>query len=137
MGLAETQKQHTPMQSDFEVEQVGYGEKGPILQVKLKEAQKFDMDKPRYDLLPPELMEQTAKILTFGAQKYAVRNWELGMDWSRVFGALQRHMWAWWGGEDLDPETGESHLAHACCCIAFLTAYEQRKVGTDDRPKEE
>ena len=101
------------------------------------EAQKFDTDKPRYDLLPPELMEQTAKILTFGAKKYAARNWELGMDWSRVFGALQRHMWAWWGGEDKDPETGESHLAHACCCIAFLTAYEQRQAGTDDRPKEE
>lgn len=64
------------------------------------------------------------------------RNWELGMNWSRVFGALMRHMWAWWGGEKVDPETGKSHLWHAGCCIAFLIAYEERKVGNDDRPKE-
>lgn len=62
------------------------------------------------------------------------RNWELGMDWSRVFGALMRHMWSWWKGEKLDPETGKSHLWHAGCCIAFLIAYEERNVGNDDRP---
>ena len=98
-------------------------------------ALKFDQDKIRLELLPPELLTETGKILTFGAKKYADRNWELGMDWSRVFGALNRHLWAWWGGQAKDPETGESHLAHAACCIAFLLAYEQRGVGTDDRQK--
>lgn len=63
------------------------------------------------------------------------RNWEAGMDWSRVFSALQRHTWAWWGGEDKDPETGFSHLEHAACCIMFLNAYEQRGIGKDDREK--
>lgn len=65
------------------------------------------------------------------------RNWEQGMSWGRVFAALMRHMWAWWRGEDKDPETGESHLWHAGCCIAFLIAYEARGVGTDDRYKAE
>lgn len=99
--------------------------------------QKFDSDKLRYDLLPPELLEEVARVLTFGAEKYSARNWELGMQWSRPFGAMMRHMWAWWGGEDKDPETGYSHLAHAACCIAFLVSYERRGSGTDDRPKEE
>lgn len=36
--------------------------------------------------------------------------------------------------EDLDEETGLSHLWHAVCCIAFLIAFEQRGIGTDDRP---
>ena len=62
------------------------------------------------------------------------RNWEKGMAWSRPFSALMRHMWAWWAGEKLDPETGKSHLWHACCCLMFLVAYEQRSTGTDDRP---
>ena len=97
--------------------------------------EKFDTDKLRYDLLPPELLEETARVLTFGAEKYSARNWELGMAWSRPFGAMMRHMWAWWGGEDKDPETGYSHLAHAACCIAFLVAYERRGTGTDNRPK--
>lgn len=63
------------------------------------------------------------------------RNWEHGMKWSRPFGALMRHMWAWWGGEPSDPETGRSHLWHAACCIAFLIAYEERGDGEDDRWK--
>lgn len=72
------------------------------------------------------------------------RNWEKGMDWSRVFGALMRHMWAWWQGKgptnenfvfgSLDEETKRSHLWHGGCCIVFLIAYEMRGVGTDDRP---
>lgn len=95
---------------------------------------KDDSAKIRMELLPPELLTATATILTFGAKKYEDRNWERGMKWSRVFGALERHMWAWWGGEQCDPETGKSHLWHAACCLAFLIAYEQRHIGDDDRP---
>ena len=69
------------------------------------EGVKFDQNKTRYDLLPPEFLESTAKILGFGANKYGERNWEKGMSWGRVFGALMRHMWAWWRGEKADAET--------------------------------
>lgn len=99
------------------------------------EGVKADQGKARYDLIPPEYLQGCAEILTFGAEKYAPRNWELGMDWGRVYGALQRHLWAWWGGQDNDPETGKSHLWHAACCLAFLMAYEQRGIGTDTRNK--
>lgn len=104
---------------------------------------KYDGGKVRMDLLPPELIFAVAEILTFGAAKYADRNWEKGMKWGKVFAALMRHMWAWWGGKtttktnflfgDLDLETARSHLWHAACCIAFLIAYEERGIGEDDR----
>ena len=113
--------------------------------LKPTEGKKFDTDKVRLELLPPELLFAVGEILTFGAAKYADRNWELGMSWSRVYGALMRHMWAWWGGKgpttenfvfgSLDLETGKSHLWHAGCCIAFLITYEERKIGEDDRSK--
>jgi hypothetical protein len=99
-----------------------------------EEGVKFDQDKIRTDLLPPDAMLGIAEILTFGAKKYGDRNWERGMKWSRPYGALLRHIWAWWNGEDKDPETGKSHLDHAACCISFLSAYEKRKIGEDDRP---
>lgn len=101
------------------------------------EGLKFDEGKVRYELLPPELLESVAQVLTFGAHKYADRNWELGMKWSRPFGAAMRHLWAWINPfvPDTDPETGYSHLAHAGCCIAFLISYEKRGVGEDDRPR--
>jgi hypothetical protein len=98
------------------------------------EGVKFDADKARYDLIPPEIEEAIAKVLTFGAVKYGERNWELGMKWGRPYAALRRHMAAWWSGEDTDPETGMPHTWHACACLAFIVAYEQRGVGTDDRP---
>lgn len=99
------------------------------------EGVKDDHGKSAMDLIPPELLFGVADILQFGSLKYEVRNWEHGMRWGRVYAALMRHLWKWWGGENLDKETGMSHLWHAGCCIAFLITYEARKVGDDDRPK--
>ena len=98
------------------------------------EGRKDDGGKARHDLIPPELPEAVAMVLTFGAAKYGDRNWEKGMGWGRCFAAMMRHLWAWWGGQKADPETGFSHLWHAACCIAFLIAFEQRQIGKDDRP---
>ena len=98
-----------------------------------KPFQKADAGKPRIDLIPPELIFETAAVLTIGAAKYGADNWRAGADWSRYFSALQRHMWAWQSGEDCDPETGQSHLAHAACCLSFLMAYQARQIGFDDR----
>lgn len=98
------------------------------------EGRKDDLDKNRLELIPPELIFAVGDILTFGAKKYADRNWEKGMKWSRVYGALMRHLWTWWAKGGVDPDTGKSHLWHAGCCIAFLIAYEARSTGEDDRP---
>lgn len=98
------------------------------------EGRKDDGDKPRHDLIPPELPDAVARVLAFGAAKYGERNWEKGMRWGRPFAAMMRHLWAWWLGEKADPETGMSHLWHAACCVSFLIAYEARKTGVDDRP---
>jgi len=97
-----------------------------------KQFQKADAGKPRIDLIPPELIFETAVVLTIGAQKYGADNWRAGADWSRYFSALQRHLWAWQSGEDCDPETGQSHLAHAACCLSFLMAYQARQIGIED-----
>lgn len=106
-------------------------------------ATKFDEGKAPYHLIPPEFLEAICAILAFGASKYAERNWEQGMAWSRCFSACMRHMWCWWGSKgptsnsflfgSMDPETGYSHLWHAACCLVFLVTYEERNIGEDDR----
>lgn len=98
---------------------------------------KFDDDKLRLELVPVEPVRQIAHVLTFGAKKYAPRNWERGIEWSRVYGAMQRHSMAWWAGEETDPETGLSHLAHAGCCLMFLLEFERTHRELDDRPQSE
>lgn len=96
---------------------------------------KHDSGKPQFSLIDPRALFGLAKVLTYGAQKYAPRNWENGMRWSRVFDAAMRHLWAWWQGEQNDPESGLPHLDHALCCVHFLSAYEKRNFSTfDDRP---
>ena len=104
------------------------------IMIQSEEGRKDDGGKAPYHLLAPEFLDATAWVLKFGAEKYAERNWEKGMNWSRPFSAMMRHMWAWWKGERVDPETGMSHLWHACACIMFLIAYEARATGKDDRP---
>ena len=112
---------------------IGKRNKSPLLFPPM-EGRKDDTDKAPWHLLPPDALRQIVLVLEFGAAKYGDRNWEKGMAWSRPFSALMRHMWAWWRGEDRDPETGLSHLAHAGCCILFLLEYYGRSTGKDDRP---
>lgn len=101
------------------------------------EGRKDDNGKRRLDLIPPEAIHALGDVLTFGARKYADRNWEQGFAWGRSIAALQRHLYAWMGGEDCDPETGLSHMAHVLCNAAFLVTFEARGLGTDDRAKRE
>ena len=92
-----------------------------------------DKPKTRFDLIPFAAIGEIADVLAFGAGKYGTNNWCAGAGWGRYFSALCRHIFAWWGGEDKDPETGCSHLAHAGCCLIFLMEYQRNGWGTDDR----
>jgi hypothetical protein len=98
------------------------------------EGRKDDDGKLPWHLLPFDALEEVAKVLRFGAKKYAPRNWEKGMAWHRLARGALGHVISWFGGQDNDEESGLSHLAHAACCVLFLLAYTLRKVGTDDRP---
>jgi hypothetical protein len=89
------------------------------------DGRKFDGGKLRYDLIPPFAQEAMVEVLTFGAQKYAPDNWQLVPDSKRrYFAAMERHIWAWKKGEEVDPESGIHHLAHAMCCLAFLYEHD-------------
>lgn len=90
--------------------------------------------KPRYDLLHPVATKGIVDVLTFGSQKYAERNWELGMDWSKVLASLKRHLAKIESGEDYDPETGLLHIDHVQCNAHFLSAYYKIYPQGDDRP---
>lgn len=98
-------------------------------------AVKFDTDKLPLNLLSTEAMNQTAAVLKFGAQKYAEHNWRNGFTWGRPLAAAMRHLTAFNDGEDKDPESGLSHLAHAACCIMFLLEFEKTHPELDDRYK--
>lgn len=114
---------------------------------------RYNTGKPRYDLLPPDALDELVKVYTIGAEKYADRNWEKGFPWMSCYGSMMRHIQAWARGEDLDvgpngesgayPDdpsihmrwTGLPHMALASWNAMALTTFYLRGVGVDDRLK--
>ena len=80
---------------------------------------KHDTDKPDWNLLPWDEVEQVVRVLQYGAKKYSPNNW-VHVSWARYSSAAIRHIVARLRGQILDPETGLPHLAHAVCCLLFL-----------------
>lgn len=101
---------------------------------KVEAGTKEDAGKLRLDLMPFTSMMGMATVLTDGASRYGDRNWEKGISWGRVFGALLRHLFAWWFRIDLDEKSRLHHLDHALCCLAFLRHYTIFNQDKDDRP---
>jgi hypothetical protein len=96
---------------------------------------KYDNGKNRLDLIPVFPMWEIGRVYTFGATKYADDNWRSGLAYRRIFGAVLRHLYRWWSGEDIDDESGLPHLAHAGWGILTLLEYSQTHKELDDRPK--
>lgn len=96
---------------------------------------KHDQEKVRLELISPIAINELGKVLTFGAKKYASHNWRAGLARSRLLGAALRHILAYLGGEDKDPETGLSHIGHAFCCLMFILELEVTRPDLDDRYK--
>lgn len=98
---------------------------------------KADTGKTDWSLMPFEVIEDINKVLEFGAQKYSANNWKAGtgFKYTRILNSLLRHIFAYIRGEDNDPESGLSHLAHAGCNIVFLLYYAKYKTkySNDDR----
>jgi hypothetical protein len=103
----------------------------------VKEAgRKDDEEKDPWDLLPTLAVRQVVKVLQHGKKKYHAWNWLKGLEFSRLYSGVHRHLTAWFEGEDNDPESNLSHLAHACCGILFLlTLHILGRKDLDDRPK--
>jgi hypothetical protein len=95
---------------------------------------RYNEGKTRLDLVGPFAAEQLGIVATLGAQKYAPRNWELGMKWSKVIASLKRHLNAIERGEDYDQETNQLHSAHVMWNAMALTEYYKIYPQGDDRP---
>lgn len=101
-----------------------------------KSGLKYDSGKIRYDLYPIGAYEGCAKVLTFGAFKYAPNGWKTVSDGkNRYYAALIRHLNAQKQFTDsgkkglaLDEESGLPHLDHAQCCLVFLREFIEKDL---------
>jgi hypothetical protein len=93
-------------------------------------------EKMRPDLFSPFAEERVGRWLMLGAQRYAERNWEMGMPISRCWASLCRHKTKWQQGQ-----RDEDHLAAIIFNAMAILHYEEMiKRGVlpaelDDMPK--
>jgi hypothetical protein len=78
-----------------------------------------------------------AQACALGAEKYGAYNWRGGhpINMTTYLDAMERHILAFRDGEDIDPESGVSHLGHIIAGAAILADAIAEKVAVDDRPK--
>jgi hypothetical protein len=93
---------------------------------------KHDQDKAPMDLLDPMALDGLARVLQFGARKYASHNWRGGISYSRLIAALLRHSFAFLRGEYIDPESGLPTVDHIGCCWMFLSWMSKNRQDLDD-----
>lgn len=95
----------------------------------VEQAIKHDQNKIRMDLLPPNALEEIAKVLTHGAKKYEDWNYLKGngLDLNRLYGACLRHLNSWHKGEENDKESSYSHIAHAACCLMMILEIQNKR----------
>jgi hypothetical protein len=86
---------------------------------------RYNNGKADYSLIPLEVLEGPARVLEYGASKYARDNWKKPTHWSVSYACLMRHMAAWQAGDLIDDESGQSHLAHAACNILQMLYMEK------------
>lgn len=92
-------------------------------------------DKLPMHLVSPFVKAYQAISHYLGNVKYGAWNYRAtGARASIYRAALDRHIDAWWEGEEFDPIDGTPHLANALACIGILIDTKHMGVLIDDRP---
>lgn len=100
-----------------------------------KHIQQMKEGKPPMEYIPYNALEDVARVMKTGAQKYGLRNWrEDEILASTYVAAIARHaLLEWAQGKDVDDDSGQHPLAHvAACCLIVMDA-QKHDTLLDDR----
>lgn len=96
---------------------------------------RYGRSKPQLGLLPAAALIEMAGAMELGAIKYGAANWREDPVESMTYAhAGLRHVLSWIDGEDIDPESGCSHLAHAMACFGIIIDAGHVGAMLDNRP---
>jgi len=94
---------------------------------------RLNKGKLRWALVDFDALEDMVRVLEFGATKYDDHNWKKGLKSTEVCESLLRHVFAFMRGEDIDKESGESHIGHILCNAMFLSYMMKFRPDMDTR----
>lgn len=85
--------------------------------------------------VPTVVLHEMGLGMLDGALKYGRHNYRaVGVRSSVYYDAAMRHLNAWWEGEDIDPDSGLSHITKIMTTLAVLRDSQIRGNVVDDRP---
>jgi len=88
-----------------------------------------------FSTVPARIMAEVGLALLEGARKYGRHNYRaIGVRASVYYDASLRHLGAWWEGEDIDPDSGLSHITKAIAGLVVLKDSMEMGNWVDDRP---
>lgn len=91
--------------------------------------------KPPFSTVPAQVTNEVGVAMLEGAMKYGRHNYrQTGVRASVYYDAAMRHLTSYWEGEDIDPDSGLSHIAKAIASLYVMRDAQINKKFTDDRP---
>ena len=85
-------------------------------------------------VVPAVVLAEIGVGMGEGALKYGPYNWrKAGVRASVYYDATMRHLIRWWEGEDIDPDSGLSHVTKAICSLVVLRDAMIDGMVNDDR----
>ena len=91
--------------------------------------------KPSLHHVPPRVLLEVAQAMMEGSKKYGIYNYrKAGVSYSTYYSSTFRHLIAWFEGEDIDPDSGLSHITKAISGLIVLRDSMLEGNFTDDRP---
>lgn len=85
--------------------------------------------------VPSTIIAELGVGMLEGARKYGRHNYRaVGVRASVYYDATCRHIFKWWEGEDIDPDSGLSHITKAIASLAVLRDSMINDKWEDDRP---
>lgn len=89
-----------------------------------------------FGVLPLPVLGESALALLEGARKYGRHNWRIAGVRASVYidAVIMRHLSPFWEGEDIDPDSGLSHVTKAIAGLMVLRDSMIQGNWIDDRP---
>lgn len=93
------------------------------------------MKKTPFSVIPANVIGELGLAMLEGARKYGRHNYRIaGVRASIYYDACLRHLTAWWEGEDIDLDSGMSHIIKAMTTLVVLRDSMVQGNWQDDRP---
>ncbi|ANF26016.1 dATP/dGTP diphosphohydrolase domain-containing protein [Stutzerimonas stutzeri] len=93
------------------------------------------MQKAPMSTVPARVMAEVGVAMFEGAAKYGRYNFRaVGVRASVYYDATMRHLMDWWEGQDIDPDSGMSHITKAITSLVVLRDSMIQGNWSDDRP---